>query len=125
MQEKMQKISPIKQRILQFIETLNVSKRYIYGKIGVSRGTLEANSGITEDVLAKFIASFPDISLDWLLLGTGDMLRENSENLPSNDGFRDKYFELLEENRGLNKEIRELANRINKLKDEMYGMKNG
>lgn len=73
MQEKEQRISPIKQRILQFADTLNVSKREFYLQIGVSRGTLESKTGITEDVLAKFIAAFPDVSIEWLMQGKGDM----------------------------------------------------
>ncbi len=76
MQEKMQKISPIKSRILQFAETLNISKRDFYKNIGVSRGTLESKTGITEDVMAKFIATYKDVSLEWLLTGHGDMLKE-------------------------------------------------
>ena len=76
MQEKGQKISPIKQRILQFADTLGVSKRDFYAQIGVSRGTLESNTGITEDIVAKFIAVFPKISLDWLIIGQGPMLRD-------------------------------------------------
>ena len=79
MQEKEQKISPIKQRILQFADKLGVSKRKFYEEIGVSRGTLEAKTGITEDVLAKFIANFPEVSIDWLLLGKGEMLRNNEQ----------------------------------------------
>ena len=73
MQEKEQKISPIKQRILQFADNLNISKREFYAKIGVSRGTLESKTGITEDVLAKFIATFPDVSIEWLMQGKGRM----------------------------------------------------
>ncbi|MDD4516860.1 S24 family peptidase [Massilibacteroides sp.] len=69
MQEKEQKISPIKQRILSFAESLGISKRTFYSQIGVSRGTLEAKSGITEDVLAKFIAAYPEVDLNWLLTG--------------------------------------------------------
>lgn len=69
MQEKEQKISPIKQRILCFAESLGISKRTFYSQIGVSRGTLEAKSGITEDVLAKFIAAYPEVDLNWLLTG--------------------------------------------------------
>jgi len=76
MQEKEQRISPIKQRILSYAEILGVSKRTFYTEIGVSRGTLEAKTGITEDVLAKFIATYPNISLDWLLTGMGSMLKE-------------------------------------------------
>ena len=73
MQEKEQRISPIKQRILQFADNLNISKREFYAKIGVSRGTLESKTGITEDVLAKFIATFPDVSIEWLMQGKGRM----------------------------------------------------
>ena len=83
MQEKMQHISPIKQRILQFFETLNISKRDFYKKLGISRGTLESNTGITEDVMAKFIATFPDVSIDWLIFGIGSMIKE-AENQSDN-----------------------------------------
>lgn len=79
MQEKEQKISPIKQRILHFAKTLGISKRSFYEKIDVSRGTLESKTGITEDIVAKFIAAYPQVSLEWLIRGKGDMLvsREN------------------------------------------------
>ena len=77
MQGKEQKISPIKQRILQFADSLNISKRDFYTKIGVSRGTLESKTGITEDILAKFIATFPDVSIDWLMQGKGEMVKKN------------------------------------------------
>ena len=73
MQEKEQKISPIKERILQFVDTLGISKRDFYKIIDVSRGTLESKTGITEDVLAKFIAKYPDINLNWLISGDGNM----------------------------------------------------
>ena len=71
----MQKKSPIKERILQFADTLSISRRKFYERIGVSRGTLESNTGITEDILAKFIAVFPEIDTEWLISGTGEMLR--------------------------------------------------
>lgn len=65
---------------MQFASTLGISKREFYIKIGVSRGTLESNTGITEDVMAKFIATYPEISTDWLLTGEGDMLKNNNTN---------------------------------------------
>lgn len=89
MQEKAQKISPIKQRILQFADTLGISKRDFYAKIGVSRGTLEAKTGITEEIMAKFIATFPDISVDWLVTGRGNKFNtktpeiRNISNVPN------------------------------------------
>lgn len=97
MDKKEQKISPIKQRILYFADTLGISKREFYTKIGVSRGTLESNTGITEDVLAKFIAIFPEIDLYWLILGEGSMYRTPRvmEEAPSSD--RDEVVRLLRE----------------------------
>lgn len=85
MQTKEQKISPIKQRILHFASTLGISKREFYSMIGVSRGTLESPTGITEDVMAKFIASFPSVNSDWLLTGAGSMLKDNLSDIKTID----------------------------------------
>ena len=62
MQEKRRNISPVKDRILYYIENLSISKREFYSKTGISRGTLESPTGITEDTLAKFIATYPEVS---------------------------------------------------------------
>ncbi len=78
MQEKEQKISPIKQRILYFVEKLGISKRDFYAKIGVSRGTLESKTGITEDVITKFYTAYPNINIEWLMTGNGDMYLETN-----------------------------------------------
>ena len=80
-QESVQKISPIKCRILQFSEKLGISKREFYKTIGVSRGTLESKTGITEDILARFIAAYPNVSIEWLLTGKGDMERQGDIQL--------------------------------------------
>ncbi len=89
MQEKMQKISPVKQRILSFAASLGCSKREFYSKIGVSRGTLESNTGVTEDVVAKFIATFPDVSLEWLWTGCGEMRSGKQENATKVDEIQE------------------------------------
>lgn len=75
MQETEQKKSPIKQRILQYIAHLQISKRVFYTSIGISRGTLESKSGITEDIIRRFLEKFPDVSPLWLLTGEGEMLK--------------------------------------------------
>ena len=74
MQEKKHNISPIKQRILHFIEELGVSKREFYSKTSISRGTLESGTGITEDIIARFITTYQNVSPVWLLTGEGKML---------------------------------------------------
>lgn len=96
MQEKEQKISPVKQRILYFAKTLDISKRSFYEKIGVSRGTLESKTGITEDIVAKFIAVYPQVSLEWLIRGEGDMLvsREKKSEKNSNSKCAENTIKL-------------------------------
>lgn len=76
MQGKIQNISPIKQRILQFVEYLNVTKREFYAKCGISRGTLENNTGITEESLAKLFATYKQVNPLWVVTGEGEMLRD-------------------------------------------------
>lgn len=89
MQTKEQNISPIKQRILEFANTLGISKRDFYIKIGVSRGTLESKTGITEDVVAKFIATYPNVSIEWLMTGEGDMIKNSKRGLsPINNNIK-------------------------------------
>jgi len=79
LQEKIQIFSPVKQRILQFAESLEISKREFYLKTGISRGTLESSTGITEETLAKVIAAYRNVSPTWLITGVGQMvLDENS-----------------------------------------------
>lgn len=85
MQENVQKISPIKQRILQFVENSGLSKREFYAKTSISRGTLENPSGITEDIISRFIATFPNISPAWLLNGVGEMELSNSTVISPTD----------------------------------------
>lgn len=83
MKEKIQNKSPIKQRVLFFADSLGISKRDFYKKIDVSRGTLESNSSITEEILAKVIANFGEISPLWLLTGEGEMMKTHPNIPPS------------------------------------------
>lgn len=71
----MQKISLIKQNILKYLDFKGVSKYEFYKETGISRGTLDNNSGMTEDSTAKFIAYAKDVNIKWLILGEGEMLK--------------------------------------------------
>jgi hypothetical protein len=82
LQEKIQNISPIKQRILKYVDFKGISKRTFYAQSSISRGTLESNTGITEDTLAKCISTFPEINICWLITGKGEMVGK-PQNEPS------------------------------------------
>lgn len=96
MQGKEQNISPIKQRILFFASTLGISKRDFYAKIGVSRGTLESKTGITEDVVTKFFATYPEVSIEWLMTGEGEMLKNSPSYKEKNKKSIDKEEKVPE-----------------------------
>lgn len=85
MQEKIQKISPVKQRILHFVDTLGISKRDFYAKTGISRGTLESKTGITEETITKLFAIYPNIDSAWLLTGQEDVQKQKIGLLNGDD----------------------------------------
>ncbi len=133
MQEKNQNISPIKQRILQFAATLGISKREFYAKIGVSRGTLESETGITEVVIAKFFAAFPDVSVEWVITGRGEPFtpaagEEKDKSgekggIPSGGGIiADKLFAIIQEKDGV---IRQQAEEIGRLRERVLQLERG
>jgi hypothetical protein len=113
----MQKNSPIKERILQFADSLNISKREFYKKTGISRGTLESSTGITEDTLAKFIATFEDLSPEWILTGKGEMLRNTTTaNNQANDDKVSRLITILQDTLAeKDKQIDQLLKIINRI----------
>ena len=69
-------------RIKQIIEYYGLSVRAFEQKISVSESLiyrgLARNSDFSASVIAKILNYCSDISPDWLLLGKGEMLRQNS-----------------------------------------------
>jgi hypothetical protein len=77
-QDKLYKKLHIKENILQYIELQGISKYDFYKKTGITRGVLDQNTGISEENIAKFIAYFDNINIEWLILGKGSMFKEDA-----------------------------------------------
>lgn len=75
MQEIKQEKSPIKQRILQYLDIKGITKYEFYKKTGITRGVLDQNTGISEDNIARFIAYDSTINLEWLICGIGNIYK--------------------------------------------------
>ena len=84
MQEKRQEKSPIKQNILLYLAQKGVSPYEFYKESGVTRGILQQNNGISEDNIARFLAYAPDVSVEWLITGRGEMLSTMQEKNKKN-----------------------------------------
>lgn len=86
----MQEKSLIKRNILQYLEYKGISQYEFYKKTGITRGILTQNNGMSEENTARVLATYQDISPDWLLSGRGDMLRKpegsNASSMQTNRG---------------------------------------
>ena len=74
----MNKISPIKERILQYIEYAGITKQLFCEKTGISYANIKGKSLESEfggAQIAEILSVFDEISSDWLLTGEGEMLR--------------------------------------------------
>lgn len=99
MQADKQYISPIKQRILYFIDEIGITKREFYRRTDISRGTLEnLSSSVSEIVLEKFIATFDNVNIIWLITGEGEMVKSHEVVVNEGSGCKlcDKKDRLIE-----------------------------
>ncbi|WP_304721736.1 S24 family peptidase [uncultured Alistipes sp.] len=68
-----------KERIKQYLEYKGISKNKFYSQTGLSIGFLDSGSSLGVDKARIIINKFPDISLNWLIMGIGDMLRSDTD----------------------------------------------
>jgi len=66
----------MKQRILQFIDFKGINKNVFYKKTGLSNGFLDKTGSIGVDKLEKILNSFPEINVEWLITGNGQMIKK-------------------------------------------------
>ena len=68
-----------KRRILQFIDYKGIGITKFFKETGIKRGFLDTDkldSSVSDMFLAKIIAVFPELNIEWLLTGEGEMLRK-------------------------------------------------
>lgn len=85
----------IKERILQFLELKGVVVSKFFPEIGISYSGFKGpqlHSSPSSAVLAKIKSRFPDLNIDWLLSGEGNMLVQQHE---SSTHISDKFFEKI------------------------------
>lgn len=86
----------VKERLKQFIDTLNISEREFCRRIGVSSSyVMSIKKSIQPDKMQAISMHFPELNPLWLLLGQGEMLlsdgkkegeqRQNTGGLPSSE----------------------------------------
>lgn len=77
-------IATSKERLQEYLDHMGISASVFYRSTGLSRGLMDSDKlhqSLSTDKVATIIATYPDLSLEWLITGEGPMLR-------SDDGIR-------------------------------------
>lgn len=127
----MEYLAKIKQRAIFFVENQGIKKEDFYKKIGSNGGNFRGKSLQSElsgDKIAEILANYPIINPEWLLTGKGPMLKNTSypsinSNISVNEpntslhntkvDHKEKYYELLEENRELRLKMERIEDKHN------------
>jgi len=105
------KFSTIKERVVLLAEHKRVIKEDFFNKVGVTSANFRGkakNTPLNSKTIENIFTVFPDISLEWLLTGTGNMLKSESA-----DG---SYNEIIKKQQ---EQIDNLILIINKLSDKV------
>lgn len=93
------KFTTIKERVLEVIEHYGYTKTEFCAKIGITTANLRGNARKTplnSDALEKIFSLCPEISPDWLIMGTGDMMREASQTTVDQQDDKDSVSPAFE-----------------------------
>jgi len=102
------------QRIKQYIDFKNINVSNFERSIGMSNASfgksLKNRGTIGCDKLEIILNVYPDINLEWLITGKGEMLKKEGEEgqKETPKGFselQDKYVQVVEENSFLKSKI--------------------
>lgn len=84
--------SAIKSRLLEFIAEKKLSTRRFEIECGLSNASVQnirRNLGV--DKLLKIAGRFPELNFDWLILGRGEMLRQENTSVQYGDTINDNH----------------------------------
>ena len=106
---------PIMERLLQFIQHMNLSVYQVNLTAGLSKGlltnALSKKQGLTTSTLERLLLAYPMLNANWLIVGRGEMLLgdENEADTLSATQMHMKHLdELQQQCVGLIKSIQQM-----------------
>lgn len=120
----------VKSRIIKFLKYKNISASQFSQQIGASRNYVSSMSkSVQPDKLHSISIQFPELNIEWLLIGKGEMLHNNlpdqlttnnDHNQNSIDMNTDKLIAVIESQnvmiRQKDEEIRQLRAELDELR---------
>lgn len=84
-----------KQKIILYLEYKKISKREFYLQTGFSNGFLDSGKYIGTDKLTTILNTFPDLSMNWLILDKGEMIK-SVKNQEIKKNTKEEYHNLIQ-----------------------------
>lgn len=111
-------------RLAKYINRRGISYNSFDKSIGTSNGyigkQIKNEASVGSDVLEKISCSYPDLNMDWLITGKGNMLREISLEINEDDSIPppaiSAFLQLIREK---DKENKKLAIEIGRLEEKL------
>ena len=70
-----------KERLKLFVQTLKMGQNAFEAEVGIANGYLASKSqSVNSDAIEKIIAKYPELNLDWLFTGQGEMFLGEGES---------------------------------------------
>lgn len=115
------KTDGVNQRVLQLIAHYNLSKSAFAQKTGVSPPVIThistGRNKVGLDVVQKILQAFPDLSPEWLLLGSGEMIKQ--EEIAARQKYVEELNEVEARLKTVSQELSVAMNRLSRLKDRI------
>lgn len=111
------------------------SKREFYARTGISRGTLESKTGITESTLVKFFTTYKNVNPFYFITGEGDIFKQKTppgvepvhqvaeSREPYDPGSHGEKTVLQKLLKDKDKRIEELCTKVGGLQNEVAQLK--
>lgn len=116
-----------KERLLEYLKYLGIGQNAFENNIGVSVAYISKLKGsIGSEVLAKIKRTYPELSIDWLVDGDGEMIRQNvTQNNQHGDNINTARgsISINKQDDKLKEECERLRKENDSLKDELLKAK--
>lgn len=75
-----------KDRLKEFVRFLNMGQNSFEKEVGIANGYLASKSQtISSDTIEKVTSKYPNLNLEWLLTGKGEMLKNSGVSVGNNN----------------------------------------
>ncbi len=75
----------VRSRLMEYLDKMGISQARFANRVGVSRGYVNSMTGnITQETSDKIKTAYPNLNMDWLVTGRGEMFN-NTQAIDNNN----------------------------------------